>query len=171
MVVRGTAGVDGKRSMTSAGKSRGEYVVLAVAIALGAVFVYAGVDKIRDPLEFADSIAAFSILPLTFINLLALGLPVFEVACGFLVVIPRTRRLGAFALVLISALFFTALLSALVRGLTLDCGCFGIGAPSRPRMWLELVLDAALFTGALFVYSRSNGSQKLAGRPSFEHLA
>jgi hypothetical protein len=55
-------------------------------------------------------------------------------------------------------MFFVALASALLRGLTLDCGCFGPGAPSRSRMWLELVLDAALFSGALFVYLRSISS-------------
>ncbi len=135
--------------------SRRDYVVLAVSLALAAVFIYAGIDKIRDPLRFADSIAAFAILPAVFVNLLALGLPPFEFACGLLLLGPRTRRVGALAVAVISAVFFTALASALLRGLTLDCGCFGTGAPSRPRMWLELALDVALFSGALFVYLRS----------------
>jgi hypothetical protein len=55
-------------------------------------------------------------------------------------------------------MFFTALASALLRGLTLDCGCFGVGAPSRPRMWLELALDVVLFSGALLVYLSSIAS-------------
>ena len=135
--------------------SRRDYLVLAVSLAVAAVFVYAGVDKLRDPLQFADSIAAFAILPAVLINLLAFGLPPFEIACGLLLLGPRTRRIGALAVVAVSILFFTALASALLRGLTLDCGCFGAGAPSRPRMWLELVLDAVLFAGALFVYLRS----------------
>jgi putative oxidoreductase len=135
--------------------SRRDYVVLAVSLAVAAVFVYAGVDKLRDPLQFADSIAAFAILPAVLINLLAFGLPPFEIACGLLLLGPRARRIGALAVVAVSILFFTALASALLRGLTLDCGCFGAGAPSRPRMWLELVVDAVLFAGALFVYLRS----------------
>ena len=135
--------------------SRRDYVVLAVSLAVAAVFIYAGVDKLRDPLQFADSIAAFAILPAVLINLLAFGLPPFEIACGLLLLGPRTRRIGALAVVAVSILFFTALASALLRGLTLDCGCFGAGAPSRPRMWQELVLDAVLFAGALFVYLRS----------------
>lgn len=134
------------------------YLVLAVSIAMAAVFVYAGIDKIRDPLSFADSIAAFAILPAMFINLLALGLPPFEIASGLMLLGPWTRRVGALALAVLSVVFFTALASALLRGLTLDCGCFGTGAPSRSRMWLELVLDAALFSGALFVYLRSLSS-------------
>jgi putative oxidoreductase len=135
--------------------SRRDYLVLAVSLAVAAVFVYAGVDKLRDPLQFADSIAAFAILPAVLINLLAFGLPPFEIACGLLLLGPRTRRIGALAVVAVSILFFTALASALLRGLTLDCGCFGPGAPSRPRMWLELVVDAVLFAGALFIYLRS----------------
>ena len=132
-----------------------DYFVLAIALALAAVFIYAGVDKIRDPLQFADSIAAFAILPAVFINLLALGLPPFEIACGLLLVVPRTRRVGAISVTLISVVFFSALLSALVRGLTLDCGCFGSGVPSRQRMWAELGLDVLLFGSSMLIYFRS----------------
>jgi hypothetical protein len=128
-----------ERTMMPLDNSRRDYVVLAVSLALAAVFTYAGIDKIRDP----------------FINLLALSLPPFEVACGLLLFWAPTRRVGALAVSVISVVFFGALLSALLRGFTLDCGCFGIGAPSRPRMWLELALDVALFSGALFVYLRS----------------
>lgn len=155
MVCGWAAGIYRERTMMPADNSRRYYVVLAVSIAVAALFIYAGSDKIRDPLQFADSTAAFAILPAVFINLLALGLPPFEIACGLLLLAPPTRRVGALALVVISVMFFTALLSALLRGLTLDCGCFGIGTPSRPRMWVELGLDIVLFSGALFVYLRS----------------
>jgi putative oxidoreductase len=131
------------------------YVVLAAGIAMAGIFIYAGIDKIRDPLSFADGVAGFAILPAVLINLLALGLPPFEVACGLMLLGPWTRRVGALAVAVISLIFFTALASALLRGLTLDCGCFGTGAPSRPRMWLELGLDAVLFSAAVFVYLRS----------------
>jgi putative oxidoreductase len=142
--------------MTTQDSSR-RYVVVAVCVALAAIFIYAGIDKIRDPLQFADSIYAFEILPVAFINLLALGLPPFEIMSGALLLVPPTRRFGALAVVLCSVVFMSALGSALLRGLTLDCGCFGAGAPSRPRMWLELGLDILLFVGALFVYMRSIG--------------
>ncbi len=148
------AGIDGERTMMPFNNSR-RYVVLAASIAMAAIFIYAGIDKIRDPLQFADSIAAFAILPAVLVNLLAFGLPPFEVACGLLLLGPWTRRVGALAVAVISLIFFTALASALLRGLTLDCGCFGTGAPSRPRMWMELALDVVLFSAAVFVYLRS----------------
>ncbi len=155
MVGGGDAGLYRERTMMPDDNSRRNYAVLAVSIAVAAVFIYAGIDKIRDPLQFADSTAAFAILPAVFINLLALGLPPFEIACGVMLLGSRTRRVGALAVAVISVVFFTALASALLRGLTLDCGCFGVGAPSRSRMWQELALDAVLFSAAVFVYLRS----------------
>jgi len=152
-------------------KTAHDYLVPAIAFALAALFIYAGAEKISEPLQFADTIAAFAILPAVAINLLAAGLPIFEVGSGLLLLVPRIRRIGALAVVLISMVFFSALLSALVRGLVLDCGCFGTGPPSRPRMWLELGSDVLFFSGALFVYFRllrsdSNASISASGFPS-----
>jgi putative oxidoreductase len=151
MVSRRAAGIHGMTPQHNFGR---RYSVVAAALAIAAIFIYAGVDKIRDPLQFADSIYAFAILPAVFINGLAMGLPVFEIGCGLLILAPWTRRFGALAVALISLIFFLALASALLRGLTLDCGCFGSGAPSRSRMWLELGLDAIIFCGTGFVYLR-----------------
>ena len=155
-----------ERTMMPANNSRRDYVVLAVSLTLAAIFIYAGVDKIRDPLQFADNIAGFRMLPAVFINLLALGLPPFEVACGLLLIGPPTRRVGALAVTLLSLVFFSVLLSALLRGLTLDCGCFGVGAPSRPRMWLELGLDTLIAGVSLSIYLRSTtrSPQRPAGQ-------
>ena len=145
---------DGKRVMM-------RYAKLAVSLALGAIFIYAGVDKIRDPLQFADSVAAFAILPASLITPMALGLPIFEVLCGLMILVPPARRIAALALTLATAMFLVALVSALARGLTLDCGCFGAGAPSRARMWVESGLDVFLFAGAMWVYLRSRGAASM----------
>jgi putative oxidoreductase len=140
--------------MTDRSSSFNDYPALALSLGLAAVFIYAGVEKMGDSLQFADSIAAFGILPAAFISLFALSLPPLEIACGLLLLWPPTRRVGALAIALISVVFFSALLSALARGLTLDCGCFGIGAPSRPRMWVELGLNVVLAGGSLLIYLR-----------------
>jgi putative oxidoreductase len=141
-----------ERAMSFRSGSFGAYAVFAVSLGLAAVFLYAGVDKMRDPLQFADSVAGFAILPAAFIGPFALALPPFEIACGLLLLWPPVRRIGALAIALLSVMFFAALSSALLRGLTLDCGCFGIGAPSRARMWMELGLNVVLFGGSAFVY-------------------
>jgi putative oxidoreductase len=142
-------------AMSANAQSRFGTMIVGASLLLGAVFICAGFDKIRDPPQFADSIAAFAILPSALVNLLALGLPPFEIASGLLMLTARTRRIAALAIALSSSVFFLALLSALVRGLTLDCGCFGSGTPSRPRMWVELGLDIILLAGAAMVYYSS----------------
>ncbi|HUY17862.1 MAG TPA: MauE/DoxX family redox-associated membrane protein [Candidatus Binataceae bacterium] len=150
--------------MTGGDSRRRDYLALAISLAIGVAFIYAGASKLRDPLQFADSIAAFALLPAVLINLMALTLPPFEIACGLLMLRPRTRRVAALALALTAVMFFSALVSALARGLTLDCGCFGVGAPSRPRMWLESGLNILLFAGALTVYLRSTASRSIRSR-------
>ena len=100
--------------MTAPELPRRDYLAVAVSVILAAVFMYAGAAKFSDPLQFADSIAAFAILPAAVINLLALSLPPFEIACGLLLLWPRTRRVGALAVALISVVFFVALSSALL---------------------------------------------------------
>lgn len=141
------------------GRDRGwDKVIFLLSLVLAAAFIYAGISKLREPLQFADSIAAFAILPATFINLVALSIPPFEVVCGLLLLWSPCRRIGALAVGIASAIFFVAVSSALLRGLTLDCGCFGASAPSRPKMWLELGLDTALGAASLVIYVRSAGS-------------
>jgi len=163
-MVGGTAsGVHRERGLTARSNSFGDYAVVVLSLGLAAVFFYAGVAKLRDTLDFADNIAGFGIVPAAFINPLAFALPPFEIACGVLLLWPPTRRVAALAITLLSVLFFAVLLSALVRGLTLDCGCFGSGAPSRPRMWLELGLDVVLCGGSVFVYMRSTAPRGVAG--------
>jgi putative oxidoreductase len=144
-----------RRAMMPPAKKGWDDVLFVISLALAAVFIYAGIDKVRDPLEFADSIDAFAILPRALINLFALSLPPFEIACGFLLLWPSTRRFAALAVFVISLAFFAALSSALLRGLTLDCGCFGAGTPSRPRMWLELGLNVVLASASLLICVRS----------------
>src|SRR5208282_6576117 len=97
MVCGRAAGVHRERTMTPPDNARRNYAVLAISIAMAAVFIYAAIDKIRDPLQFADSTAAFAILPAIFVSLMAMGLPPFEIACGVLLLWRPTRRVGALA--------------------------------------------------------------------------
>jgi putative oxidoreductase len=128
------------------------WFVLAIRIALGAAFVYAGAIKIQDPSEFAITVASFQILPNLLISPLALALPPFEIICGLLLIVGIWRRPAALGIALFVAIFLIAIAAALVRGLTIDCGCFGTGTPSRAKMWLDLGRDILLLVAALVTY-------------------
>lgn len=86
-----------------------------------------------------------------YLRQLAETIPAFQVACGVLLLWSPSRQIGALGVFVISTLFLATLWSALRRGLTPECGCFGVVAPSRTRIWLELVLDAALAGGSMLI--------------------
>ncbi|MGH7842998.1 MAG: MauE/DoxX family redox-associated membrane protein [Candidatus Binataceae bacterium] len=124
---------------------------LALRLGLGGAFVYAGWVKAQDPVGFADSVASFALLPAALISPFALALPIFEFAAGLLLLAGWPRRLGAFALMLLTAVFCVALVQALARGLTVNCGCFGPSA-STSNPWLDLARDLAILAGCFILY-------------------
>lgn len=131
----------------------GAIIVSLLSVILGTIFLYAGVIKVLDPLKFADAVHAFKILPRWPIMSLALGLPMVEILSGILLITQRYRRLGAFAILVMTTVFAAAIASALARGLIINCSCFGeLGVPTRTKLWTALIRDVALFLMALFVY-------------------
>lgn len=125
---------------------------LAVRLAVGGTFIYAGALKITDALQFADNIASFRLLPNELINPFALSLPMFEIIAGALLVVGFLQRPASLGIAILSVILVGAVGSALARGLTIDCGCFGTSTPSRAMMWLDLWRDVALAVGALAIY-------------------
>jgi len=121
-------------------------------IILGVVFIYAAVLKIASPQEFADRIAAYQILPLAVINLLALGLPLFEFACGLLVLTGFFFRVGVLGILGLLVVFIVAAVAALFRGLSIDCGCFGPHLWFGSNPWVVLIRDGILLGIAVFLY-------------------
>lgn len=127
---------------------------LVLRLIAAGVFLYAGSKKLGAPQELADSIAAYQLLPAQLIDLFALGLPPLELIIGCLLLIGWQRRVAAFSGLVLTGVFLAALSSAIARGLAIDCGCFGAGAPSKSGLWLALLRDVALGAGLLFVYIR-----------------
>jgi len=121
-------------------------------LVLGVVFIYAAVLKIGSPQEFADSIAAYQILPFPVINLLALGLPLFELACGLLVLTGFFFRVGVLGVLGMLAVFSAATVIALLKGLSIDCGCFGAHTWLDSDPWMVLLRDGILLAIAVFLY-------------------
>jgi len=131
---------------------RNRFVLIALRWALAAVFIIAGCKKMGSPQAFADSIASFAILPNGLIALLALGLPPFEILAGLAIITGVQRRPALLGLALLTAVFMVVLGSAIARGLSIDCGCFGSGSPSPHEAWFALGRDVPILAVALFLY-------------------
>lgn len=128
---------------------------------LAAAFIYAGVLKNGNPQAFAGSIATFEILPEGWVNVVALTLPWLEILSGLLLLIGPWTRVGALSLVCLNGIFLLALLSAIIRGIPVDCGCFGSSGPSSPaKVWLAIGRDVVFLAMAVFVYLRARAPSR-----------
>ena len=91
---------------------------------LGGLFIYASLDKIAQPMQFARAIESYKLLPLSLLSLPALILPWVELFAGICLVSGIALRSAAMLLTALLLLFIFALGLSALRGLTISCGCF-----------------------------------------------
>jgi putative oxidoreductase len=133
---------------------RHPYVAFVFRLALGAVFLWAGVSKAADPHLFGLEIARYRMVPQELINLMAILLPWIEIVAGLALVVGVWPRASALVCAGLMLMFIGALVSALKRGLDIECGCFGAGASAshisqatlwRDALWLFWALHVTLY--------------------------
>jgi putative oxidoreductase len=100
-------------------------LVVVLRVVLGAVFLYAGIQKAANPAGFASDIMGFRIFPAPLVNPLAAYLPFLEilVGAGLVIGFPYSGALMISGGLLLS--FIILVTSAMWRGLDVSCGCFG----------------------------------------------
>ncbi|HYE03749.1 MAG TPA: MauE/DoxX family redox-associated membrane protein [Phycisphaerales bacterium] len=111
------------------------WVALVLRLALAAVFLLAAWMKLRPspralapsgPSDFAGAIKAFRLgLPDWGIRLATSAVPWTEVICGLLLIVGLWTRAAATVAAALLIGFTGLVISALVRGLNVKCGCFG----------------------------------------------
>lgn len=129
-----------------------ELVLAAVRMGLGAVFIYAGVLKIREPEAFAGSVAAYQIFPYYLNYLVAATVPWVETLCGLLLIFGFRVRAAAGIVAGMNILFIVLLASTIARGLDIDCGCFRQGGEKTPA-WIAILRDILFLSAAVAVFS------------------
>lgn len=105
--------------------------VRACQIAIGAILAGAGLAKIGDLASFAIQIHNFRLLPIPLENLVTMTLPWIEVVAALALILGIRARAGGLVAAALMALFTLAVFVALVRGLDIECGCFGTSDASR----------------------------------------
>ena len=123
----------------------------ACRLLLGGIFLYAGFVKSGDVAAFAGSIAAYRIFPHAGNYLIAATLPYIEIVAGLLLVANSRVRPAALLLGLLITGFIFALVSVIVRGLQIDCGCFGAADSATPLQ--ALLRDIGLLALAAVTYA------------------
>jgi uncharacterized membrane protein YphA (DoxX/SURF4 family) len=126
-----------------------------LAIGLGAVFVYASLDKIAQPREFARIVYHYRLIgpsaALGFIpaNVLSVTLPWVEAVTGALLIVGVWRREAALTAALLLVTFLVAVGYALSQGIDIaNCGCFSVSGEGRAAGVKLILQDVGLLAVA-----------------------
>lgn len=101
-----------------------KYIYIIFRLALGIIFIWASIDKILNPAEFAKIVYNYRILPDYAINIFGIMLPWLEFFCGIFLLIGFNTKSSSLILSILLLVFIIAILAAIFRGLDINCGCF-----------------------------------------------
>lgn len=137
----------------------GTYFYHFCRLALGGVYLYAGVIKSTDVVTFARDVANYQLLPYAWNYLVAATLPYVETVAALLLLCNRKVRPAALLLTGLTLVFMVALTTVLARGLDIDCGCFNPGQ-GHTSAGVALLRDAGLLVLALVTLRLSGRMSK-----------
>jgi hypothetical protein len=120
--------------------------------AVSLFFLYAGISKILDPAAFSLAIERYQLVGPTLSWGVALWLPWLECLAVLCLWIRNWRQAGLVILIGMVLVFQIALLSALIRGLDISCGCFGSGLESG--VLFAFIRNFFLLGGIFFITFR-----------------
>jgi uncharacterized membrane protein YphA (DoxX/SURF4 family) len=101
------------------------WVGLLVRVVAAGIWLVAGASKLADLTAFRQEVAAYDVLPSGLVDVVGYGLPLFEIALGFYLVVGLFVRAAAAVSLALILVFIAVQAQAWARGLSIECGCFG----------------------------------------------
>jgi len=131
------------------GSSAQQWLSTLARLALAGVLFFASYRKIIEPTQAASAVQAYQILPPRLGELVGYGLPLAELGLAVMLLLGLGTRIAAWLTTGLMAVFIAGVISVWVRGLSIDCGCFGGGGavPEGEANYLPVVLRDSLFLG------------------------
>ena len=133
-----------KRVLTS------EYLALAFRLYIGAIFIYASMNKINYAAEFSETIASYQLVPFWAVNLLAVMMPWAELICGILLITGIKSKSATAVLGIMLTIFSAAIFFSLLRNIPIGCGCFS--SVEEPMSWTTLLRDVVWLAMSVHIY-------------------
>jgi len=128
-----------------------KFLLAAVRIFLGFIFIFAAVTKVADPVGFSQSIYNYKLMPDFLINFLAIAIPWIELVAGILLVFGISVKENSVIISGLLIVFIIAVSISLARGLDIDCGCFGTVDGSKVGLMKILENVGLLLLGLILI--------------------
>jgi len=103
------------------------WIALVARLGLAAVFLIAGGLKVGDLAASGRAVNAYQLMSFDAAQTVGAVQPFVEIAVGLLLLVGFATRLIAALAALLLVIFIAGIVSAWVRGLQIDCGCFSKG--------------------------------------------
>jgi uncharacterized membrane protein YphA (DoxX/SURF4 family) len=129
-----------------------DYLSLLIRLFVGIIFIYASIDKIAQPDQFARIVYNYQLLPGSLINLMALILPWIEMICGVFIILGIFNRGTILILNLMVVVFIFAVGVNVIRGVNLECGCFTVSSKARNDALGLLFRDIGLLILTIYLW-------------------
>ena len=152
------------------------WIGLLARLVVGVVWIIAGFAKLSDPAGSVRAVRAYQLLPEAVVPTVGHLLPIVEIAIGALLVLGLLTRPVAVLAGLLFVTFIIGISSAWIRGLEINCGCFGgSGVPLdvHRQYAIDLARDALLLLAAVWLMVRPRTRLAVDNLlfPSHERLA
>jgi uncharacterized membrane protein YphA (DoxX/SURF4 family) len=128
-----------------------KWFVLAIRVVLGAVFIYASVDKITHPDAFARIIHNYRLFPPALINIIAIITPWIELLAGTLLIVGWKHKAANLIIFGMLAAFIIALSISYARGININCGCFSTAATTKSDLLIRIIEDVLMAVGCILI--------------------
>lgn len=130
-------------------------LTLLIRLGLGGILLWSGVAKLRQPYDFLSNVYQYELLGPKMGMAVAMILPWVEVVIGLCLLAGLFVGGALLGSILLAAVFTFAQASAMRRGLSIECGCFGSSSSSaEPSMvgYGTLLRAWGMFLAAITVY-------------------
>lgn len=130
------------------------WLSLLTRMVVGGIFVFSSVEKTANPNAFALLIDNYRLFPHEVSLILASFLPWMELVCGMAILSGVGHRGGGLAAGTLTFGFTIAVVSGLLRGLDISCGCYTLDPDVGKIGWMKVIENTGLLLLSVFlVYS------------------
>ncbi|MCB0724246.1 MAG: DoxX family membrane protein [Ignavibacteriae bacterium] len=130
-----------------------KYFQMLLRLVIGVIFIYASLDKLFNPADFAIAVKNYQILPLGLVNISAIIIPYVEFIAGTFLVFGLLKKGSSFTISALLVVFLIALIRAKLTGLDINCGCFSIDSNApKSDISIRIFEDILMLIGSLIIY-------------------